>query len=92
MKERIQDKTMMVKPSDMEMLLFVRTNMKGKIPAVNVMTKLMAREVKEESIPFPQDTSMEISMNNALTSSDKPTFLAMTLTSILTISVKIQEK
>ena len=55
-----------------------RTKMKGKIPTVNVMTKLIIRAARALSRPFPKETRMDRNMNNALTSSAKPTLRDMT--------------
>ena len=59
------------------------TKMKGKIPTMKVMMKLMAKGPMAESFPFNMDTIRDRNMNRALIRSACPTFLDMTLTSII---------
>ena len=44
------------------------TNMKGNMPTVKVMVKLIIRAARALSLPFETDTRMDRSMNSALTS------------------------
>ncbi len=44
------------------------TNIKGNIPDVNVMVKLMINAARALSLPLAIDTSMEKNMNSAFTS------------------------
>ncbi len=59
------------------------TNIKGNIPTVKVMVKLISRAARALSLPFATETSMEKNMNRALTSSATPTYLDITFTFIL---------
>ena len=72
-KERSQDRTMVRNPSLSDIDPGLGTNMNGKAPARRVITKLMRRGVKPESIPYITDTTMDKNMNKALTSSAMPT-------------------
>ena len=56
-------------PSFREMEDVFRTKIKGKIPTVKVMTKLIIRAAKALSCPFQSETRTEKNMNKALTSS-----------------------
>ena len=60
---------MIMYPSWRVMAAVFRTKMKGKIPTVKVMAKLISRAAKALSRPFQKETRMDRSMNNALTSS-----------------------
>lgn len=61
------------------------TKMKGKIPTMKVIMKLMANGPSAESFPFTIETIRDRNMNSALTSRACPTFFDMTLMSILRI-------
>ena len=82
MKERSQDRKMMRYPSLRLISGALLTNMKGNIPTVKVMVKLISRAARALSLPFATETRMEKNMNRALTSNATPTYLDITFTFI----------
>ena len=81
-KDRSQERVMIMYPSLSEMFSARRTKMKGNIPDMKVITKLMARAARALSLPFATDTKTLRSMKSELTSRASPTFLDMTFTFI----------
>ena len=69
MNDRVHARKMIMYPSFKEMASVFRTKMKGKIPTMNVMTKLIDKAVNALSCPFQSETRTDRNMNNALTSS-----------------------
>ena len=57
--------------------------MKGKIPTVKVIAKLISRAARALSLPCAIETKTDNSMNRALTRRARPTFLDITLRFIL---------
>ena len=55
-------------PSFMVISGVLRTNMKGNIPTMKVMVKLIIRAARALSLPLDKETSIDRNMNNALTS------------------------
>ena len=76
---------MIMYPSLREMAGPLLTKMKGKIPQMKVIEKLIRRGASALSLPFAIETKTESSIKSALTSSATPTFLVMTFRFILPI-------
>ena len=74
MNESIHERTMVRKPSFRVIAEAFFTKMKGNAPTRRVMTKLMSNGVNAESMPYIMDTTRDMNMNSALTSSASPTF------------------
>ena len=71
--ERSHDRVMVTYPSLRVMAEDLRTNIKGKIPTVKVMVKLIISAAQALSLPFSTDVSTESSINRELTSKASPT-------------------
>lgn len=67
MKESIQERTMIMYPSCRVIVPVFRTNINGKIPAINVITKLIRSAASALSFPFLTETRTEKNINKALT-------------------------
>ena len=82
MKDNIQARIIVTKPSFMLSDGTFLTKMKGKAPTIKVMTKLTINGPKPESLPYRRDTPIDSAMNKALTRRAFPTFTDMALMSI----------
>ena len=67
-KDRSHERTIIMNPSFMVISGVLRTNMKGNIPTMKVMVKLIIRAARALSLPLDKETSIDRNMNNALTS------------------------
>ena len=74
---------MIIYPSFREIAGALRTKIKGKIPTVKVIEKLISRAARALSLPCATETKTDSSMNRALTRRAKPTFREITLRFIL---------
>ena len=79
MKDSIQERKIIMKPSFSEIWAFLRVKMKGKIPRLKVMVKLIRSGARALSPPSMRDTPTDSNMKRALTRRATPTFLDMTL-------------
>lgn len=79
----IQDRNhanmVMAKPSDMLISSVLRTKIRGKSPTIRVVIPLIRRGVKDESIPFRIDITIERSINDPLKINVTPRYLDISL-------------
>ena len=68
MNESSHERTMIIYPSLRLISLDFLTNMKGNIPTVKVMVKLIRSAARALSLPLATETNMDKNINNALTS------------------------